>query len=97
MQVNILVAASYHAVITDFGSARRIRSKSARPDDQSKKNLSEPGLEAIISEANNTITLTKNNFSLRWAAPEVLKDEDKGTAADIWSFGWVCYEVGGVK
>lgn len=88
-------------MITDFGSARRIRQEPARTnldetEEQAETKLEdgpEPVLDATISEATNTITLTKSSFTLRWAAPEVLKDEDKGIEADIWSFGWVCYEA----
>lgn len=43
------------------------------------------------------LTLTGPAWSLRWAAPEVVKEEDPpGLPSDIWSAGWVCWEVGEV-
>lgn len=47
----------------------------------------------IIPSANQW-TLTGPAWSLRWAAPEVVKGEvDPGLPSDIWSAGWVCWEV----
>lgn len=39
------------------------------------------------------ITLTGEGFSLRWAAPEVLDERPLTLASNIWSFGWLCWEV----
>lgn len=48
----------------------------------------------VTTEANR-LTLTGPAWSLRWAAPEVVKEEAKpGLPSDIWSAGWVCWEVG---
>ncbi|KIO24863.1 hypothetical protein M407DRAFT_76396 [Tulasnella calospora MUT 4182] len=40
-----------------------------------------------------TISLTGNNYTLRWAAPEVLKWDEAGLQSDIWALGWVAFEV----
>lgn len=37
--------------------------------------------------------LTGPESSLRWIAPEVLAGENPGLPSDIWSLGWVCWEV----
>lgn len=100
-QVNILVNSSHDAIITDFGSAHRVSCNSAGDEEMERQGRAEPTseegpeavLDATVCESTNTITLTKSSFTLRWAAPEVLKEEDRDIKADIWSFGWVCYEV----
>lgn len=95
MQVNVLVNSKYRAVITDFGSARRLTPKD--PDTQSKRPESSsrppPVFEATISEATNAITLTGNKYTLRWAAPELLMDDEASLWSDIWALGWIFYEV----
>ncbi|KIO25930.1 hypothetical protein M407DRAFT_75132, partial [Tulasnella calospora MUT 4182] len=63
--INVLVTSKCRAVITDFGSARRL----------------------------GTMTFTGNEYTLRWAAPELLMDEKPGLSSDIWALGWICYEV----
>lgn len=64
-----------------------------KPEEVKPEETQEAVLDATVFESTNTITLTKSGFTLRWAAPEVVMDEFKGIEADIWSFGWVCYEV----
>ncbi|KIO33091.1 hypothetical protein M407DRAFT_37419, partial [Tulasnella calospora MUT 4182] len=73
--VNILVNSEYHAVITDFGSARP------------------SSFEATLCTSTNTITLTGDRFTLRWAAPELLQEYPSSLQSDIWALGWVAYEV----
>lgn len=98
-QINILVSSGRRAILTDFGSARRVNE--AKPDAPSSPD--ENGDEAVralnitVDEVANTMTITSGDYTLRWAAPEVLAEEDTGTEADIWSFGWVCSEVGTVS
>ncbi|KIO15795.1 hypothetical protein M407DRAFT_47851, partial [Tulasnella calospora MUT 4182] len=66
--LNILVSSSYHAIVTDFGSARVLK---------------------------NELTLTGPHWTLRWAAPELVavEKERPSLASDIWSAGWVCWEM----
>lgn len=48
---------------------------------------------AQLGECGTFITLTGPVYTLRWAAPEVLEDEEFGLASDMWAFGWICWEV----
>ncbi|KIO32713.1 hypothetical protein M407DRAFT_66466, partial [Tulasnella calospora MUT 4182] len=62
--INVLVTSKCRAVITDFGSARRL----------SPKDLD-------------------TQYTLRWAAPELLMDDKPSLWSDIWALGWIFYEV----
>ncbi|KIO24525.1 hypothetical protein M407DRAFT_76836, partial [Tulasnella calospora MUT 4182] len=73
--INILVASDCRAVITDFGSARRLTKT------------------ATFCATSGTMTFTGNEYTLRWAAPELLMDDEAGLSSDIWALGWICYEV----
>ncbi|KAG8917019.1 hypothetical protein FRC01_002717 [Tulasnella sp. 417] len=94
--VNVLVNSKYRAVITDFGSARH---HTAEDPDRETTRLTKKELqharspEAKFCPSTNTITLTRNHYTLRWAAPELLQDENVGLACDIWALGCVAYEV----
>ncbi|KAG9035468.1 hypothetical protein FS837_001919, partial [Tulasnella sp. UAMH 9824] len=92
--INILVNSEFRAVITDFGSARHPVSKN--PNQESERTNKDPqpapSLEATHHPSTNTITLTCNHYTLRWAAPELLEDGDATLACDIWALGWVAYE-----
>ncbi|KAG9030182.1 hypothetical protein FS837_003346 [Tulasnella sp. UAMH 9824] len=92
---NILVNSDCRAVITDFGSAHHPttknlerKTKRARIDPQPA-----PSPEATFCPSTNTITLTHNKWTLRWAAPELLENDDASLASDVWAFGCVVYEV----
>ncbi|KAG9030402.1 hypothetical protein FS837_003283 [Tulasnella sp. UAMH 9824] len=101
--LNILVNASYRAVITDFGSSRVLGNEDGRAVDgndvQHDRRASteveggdSTGVTAVASA--NQLTLTGPVWSLRWAAPELVKEEKQpGLASDIWSAGWVCWEI----
>ncbi|KIO18370.1 hypothetical protein M407DRAFT_225855, partial [Tulasnella calospora MUT 4182] len=41
----------------------------------------------------NTITLTCKHYTVRWAAPELVAEDESSLASDIWALGWVAYEV----
>lgn len=86
---------NYRALLSDFGSARRIPpSDSAEPRNHSIPSADiGPALDATVSAEMNTITLTGNAYTLRWAAPEVLEEEDNNIKSDIWAMGWVFFEV----
>ncbi|KIO17507.1 hypothetical protein M407DRAFT_32825 [Tulasnella calospora MUT 4182] len=104
--LNILVSASYRAIITDFGSARILKEAEERREDQDKV-LDVTGALAIapatdeqmdrtqitIVARHNELTLTGPAWSLRWAAPEVALGEPQNLASDIWAAGWTCWEV----
>ncbi|KAG8984224.1 hypothetical protein FRB90_005474, partial [Tulasnella sp. 427] len=102
--LNILVNASYKAVITDFGSARL--SKPAQSYASAKFMMPETSLVLVKDDTSltaqvvrvvatgNQLTLTGPSWTLRWAAPELVREEDsQSLASDIWSAGWVCWEM----
>ncbi|KIO26920.1 hypothetical protein M407DRAFT_23857, partial [Tulasnella calospora MUT 4182] len=97
--VNVLINSKYCAVITDFGSARRLHQKQGIRETSTtqteKKIEAQPVFEfqASFDALTNTITLTGNEYTLRWAAPELLKDDEPGLWSDLWSLGWIYYEV----
>lgn len=105
-QLNILVNSQNHALITDFGSARKLES---HPTGEKENNVAGPaargeptlsqvqeqGLSLVqIEECGTFLTLTGPVYTLRWAAPEVLEHEEFGLASDMWAFAWICWEVG---
>ncbi|KIO18887.1 hypothetical protein M407DRAFT_31444 [Tulasnella calospora MUT 4182] len=104
--LNILVGASYRAIITDFGSARILKEVKDRQDDWGKVR-DVAGALAIAPATNERIdrtqitivastkqlTLTSPAWSLRWAAPEVALGKPQDLASDIWAAGWICWEV----
>ncbi|KAG8960111.1 hypothetical protein FRC00_000862, partial [Tulasnella sp. 408] len=102
-QLNILVNSSCRAVITDFGSARLLRTDNNQPDNREKiqnaievaaANEGDSCPEVTVVASANQVTLTGPVWTLRWAAPELVKDEARlGLASDIWSAGWVCWEI----
>ncbi|KAG9021354.1 hypothetical protein FS837_007327 [Tulasnella sp. UAMH 9824] len=101
--LNILISASCRAVITDFGSARVLRNDDNRQVNREKmQNVGEvaaagegdSGPEVTVVASANQLTLTGPVWSLRCAAPEIVKEEARpGLASDIWSAGWVCWEM----
>ncbi|KIO33117.1 hypothetical protein M407DRAFT_17982 [Tulasnella calospora MUT 4182] len=95
LHINILVNSNCRALITDFGSARRITEGDLDAEREQVETEQQPAarLEATFCASTNTITLTGNEFTLRWAAPELLNDEPPTVKVDIWALGWIAYEV----
>ncbi|KAG8912886.1 hypothetical protein FRC01_004844 [Tulasnella sp. 417] len=103
--LNILVNSDNHAVITDFGSARKIQPSptneprtqdlSFKPPLSVERHSNPKRAQSLfqLKECGTFITLTGPVYTLRWAAPEVLLDEKFGLASDIWAFGWICWEI----
>ncbi|KIO17062.1 hypothetical protein M407DRAFT_85323 [Tulasnella calospora MUT 4182] len=52
-----------------------------------------PQVNAVFCASANTITLTGNKYTLRWAAPELLMEDQLSLWSDIWALGWIAYEV----
>ncbi|KAG9026763.1 hypothetical protein FS837_004513, partial [Tulasnella sp. UAMH 9824] len=92
--INILVNWNYRAIITDFGSAHHPAVTSPRKDRERTADEPQPApsLEATLCPLTNTITLTCSKYTLRWAAPELLAEDDASPASDIWALGCVAYE-----
>ncbi|KIO21334.1 hypothetical protein M407DRAFT_53601, partial [Tulasnella calospora MUT 4182] len=66
--------------------------------------LVSPSYRAIITDfgsaptiqaraTGNHLTLTGPAWSLRWASPEVLFGDNPNLPSDIWSAGWICWEI----
>ncbi|KAG9024814.1 hypothetical protein FS837_005183 [Tulasnella sp. UAMH 9824] len=104
--LNILVSASYRAVLTDFGSARILKEAEDRQGDRDKVRVpsgastvaptmdqSIERTQVTIVTGRNQLTLTGPAWSLLWAAPEVVLGESPDSASDIWAAGWICWEV----
>ncbi|KIO28942.1 hypothetical protein M407DRAFT_228890, partial [Tulasnella calospora MUT 4182] len=93
--INVLVSSEYRAVITDFGSARRLTSKDLGKGGERTGPKLQEGLllDVKFSAATKTMTLTGDKYTLRWAAPELLNGDAPGLWSDIWALGWVGYEV----
>ncbi|KIO19618.1 hypothetical protein M407DRAFT_30732, partial [Tulasnella calospora MUT 4182] len=98
--LNILVSASYRAIITDFGSARVVGESEdggtvqGSPLPANSDPISEKDSTPIrVVATANQLTLTGPAWSLRWAPPEVVNGSLQGLASDIWSIGWVCWEI----
>lgn len=101
--LNILVSSSCNAIITDFGSARVLSSEDTQVESQGNLPYMDRPIaedeeggypEVMIVATANQLTLTGPVWTLRWAAPELVKEEERpGLASDIWSAGWVCWEM----
>lgn len=92
-----MVNSDCRAVITDFGSARHLTATDLNQEAKQAENGQKAALslEATLCGSTNTvsITLTGDVYTLRWAAPELLREEEATLASDIWALGWVAYEV----
>lgn len=102
VQLNVLVTSRNRAIITDLGSARKLESHTMRRKEGSvappTKPTTGPAQESEltlvkIEDCGTFITLTGPFYTLRWAAPELLKDEPFSLASDIWAVAWICWEV----
>ncbi|KIO20124.1 hypothetical protein M407DRAFT_81907 [Tulasnella calospora MUT 4182] len=47
----------------------------------------------VLTKAAVTQRNQNGKYTLRWAAPELLMDDEPGLWSDIWALGWICYEV----
>ncbi|KIO16638.1 hypothetical protein M407DRAFT_33710 [Tulasnella calospora MUT 4182] len=99
---NILVNASYNAVITDFGSARVVKRQSGNDTHASLLSLQttsdntsaadNPSKHVPIILEDDLIS-TMPEFSFRWAALEVIMGDRPNLPSDIWAVAWVCWEI----
>ncbi|KIO28317.1 hypothetical protein M407DRAFT_71987 [Tulasnella calospora MUT 4182] len=92
--LNILVNSNYHAIITDFGSARTIcDTNSAKVKNTSPLDSGPESPRVELAGSGTSITVTGPAWTLRWAAPELLNAETPDLASDVWAFAWICWEV----
>lgn len=99
LQLNILISNNFHAVITDFGSARILKSgkltsqtTGCQPSG-STTNQAIEGPKIEFSTSTKSITLSGPAWTIRWAAPELLNGDSPSLASDIWALGWICWEA----
>ncbi|KIO21117.1 hypothetical protein M407DRAFT_29277 [Tulasnella calospora MUT 4182] len=99
--LNILVNLDNRAVITDFGSARAVdpatgvhtTTVTERQDQTATTAPEMERLKVEIAASGESITMTGPAWTVRWAAPELLRGELPGLPSDIWAFGWICWEA----
>ncbi|KIO20717.1 hypothetical protein M407DRAFT_29656 [Tulasnella calospora MUT 4182] len=104
--LNILVNPENRAVITDFGSARTANSVENETLKDARATNAVPisyttgvgaqeaeTLTAEIAPSGDFITMTGPAWTIRWAAPELLRGDLPGLTSDIWALGWVCWEA----
>jgi serine/threonine protein kinase len=48
---------------------------------------------AVVRDAQRLVTGSAHDFTLQWAAPELLRGEDHKPASDVYSFGVLAYEL----
>lgn len=101
IQLNILVNRQNRAVITDFGSARRIPLSQGQthaervPERTSTEHMGFKSLHVEVTASG--FTITGPAWTIRWAAPELLNGGSPTLATDVWAFGWICWEVSGTS
>ncbi|KAG8920895.1 hypothetical protein FRC01_000540, partial [Tulasnella sp. 417] len=91
--INVLVSSDCHAVITDFGSARRLSPEDLEIERTRKTPLDGLTLNVEFCPSTNSMTWTGDKYTLRWAAPELLNGEKPERSSDIWALGWLGVEV----
>ncbi|KIO18389.1 hypothetical protein M407DRAFT_31962 [Tulasnella calospora MUT 4182] len=104
--LNILVNRKNRAMITDFGSARAVDSVAERalkgvraakatptPHSAAMEAQEAESLTAEIAPSGDFITMTGPAWTVRWAAPELLRGDVPGLASDIWALGWISWEA----
>ncbi|KAG8915992.1 hypothetical protein FRC00_012685 [Tulasnella sp. 408] len=85
----------FYARIADFGSASHLpkRDPNTQIEEMVTASQSMQPPTAAFCASTKTITLTGNKYTLRWAAPELLLQEQFSLWSDIWALGWTAYEV----
>lgn len=55
--------------------------------------LMKESVNADVADSGEFITITGPAWTLRWAAPELVAGGLPSLASDVWSLGWICWEV----
>ncbi|KIO17340.1 hypothetical protein M407DRAFT_32991 [Tulasnella calospora MUT 4182] len=83
-----------YAKITDFGSARRLSKHDPNINTHAESQAPPVHSPSVtFNTSTKTITLTGNKYTLRWAAPELLLNDQLSLWSDIWALGWIAYEA----
>lgn len=85
---NVLITKGIRAKITDFGTIRRIIK-----DMSANRKLSTSSTSSRASQVIQDADLTANVGTPLYMAPEMLRGEDYGQSADLWSFGVLFWEI----
>ncbi|KIO30165.1 hypothetical protein M407DRAFT_20831 [Tulasnella calospora MUT 4182] len=96
--VNILVGYNGRAVLSDFGSARAIEQDIIEELHDgahlfSPAAAADPQPQIHLGDDDKSTSLSGPAWTLRWAAPELLKGALPSLKSDIWALGWICWEV----
>lgn len=91
-------------MLADFGSARILPTGDGATDTNQEGILNEyprdgstsgavDFFQVEVDESATFVTITGPDWTVRWAAPELLDEGPTSLASDIWAFGWICWEV----
>lgn len=94
-QCNVLVNASYGAMISDFTSTRiRRKATKMKPGQRLIHETGDvPSIHLGVSNCGRYMNLTASENLLQWKAPELLSGEQPDLPADVWNLGWIVCEV----
>lgn len=66
-------------------------------DESGNARIMDFGLATIAPNPHSLMSSLDDGYTARWSAPEILKSEPTSRESDIFSFGMVIIEVGGVQ
>ncbi|KAG8938020.1 hypothetical protein FRC00_001923, partial [Tulasnella sp. 408] len=102
--VNILINSSNRAVISKFLPAHtKTNGKPAKgnwPGLPRPAGIGDVGegsgstsLKLTFNNSTSELTVMGPSFLFKWSAPEMRNNERQDLPSDIWSIGWICWEV----
>ncbi|KAG9021614.1 hypothetical protein FS837_007136, partial [Tulasnella sp. UAMH 9824] len=79
-------------IVTEISNQGIKRSGRCQDDHNLAPNCNR-GAHSQIAPFGEFITLTGPAWTVRWAAPELLKGGLPGLGSNIWALGWICWEA----